>query len=423
MVPLVLGLDADIQTVRNRATECFLMSIRGFVLKMAAALALGAMPGIASAAGVSSSVVLTITTPLTISYGQTVDGYANVTASDGSTPTGTISFYDGGQNICVIPVAQAGSCPASAGTGFAVGTHTLTAVYSGDAMRTGATSNTVTVMVLPDTTAVSLESSANPAATGQSVMFTASVGGTYAMPSGMVIFLDGSSVLGTAAMNSAGVATLNTIWFGAGSHSVTASYAGNVDSAASVSAAVVETVNPAVIQAQSDVSVAVTGSTTVGVGRTASLTVTVVTKQGYAKPVELSCADLPTESACTFGVETIPAGGGSTTLEVSTIAPHDCGSSTPYFESSGMPFAGPALAGLAVLFIPRKRRRGLKGLLIALVAVCGIAALSGCGNCTDLGTRPGTYTFRVIGTPVGAGAAASSGGAVAAKVTMKVVLS
>jgi len=76
------------------------------------------------------------------------------------------------------------------------------------------------------------------------------------------------------------------------------------------------------------------------------------------------------------------------------------------------------LAGVVLLFVPGKRRRGLKGLLIALVAVCGMAALTGCGNCTDLGTRPGSYTIRVIGTAAGA----SSGNAVTSRVKMRVVV-
>jgi hypothetical protein len=168
--------------------------------------------------------------------------------------------------------------------------------------------------------------------------------------------------------------------------------------------------------------VTVTGSTTVGVGRTAKLTVSVVAAGVYAQPVELSCADLPTEAACTFGVHTIPGGGGSTTLELSTIAPHDCGSTVPYFESAGLGFVGPAVAGVGILFLPGKRRRGLKGLLMGLIAICGLAALTGCGNCTDLGTRPGSYTIKVIGTAPGTGSSSTPGDVAMAKVKMNVIL-
>jgi hypothetical protein len=30
--------------------------------------------------------------------------------------------------------------------------------------------------------------------------------------------------------------------------------------------------------------------------------------------------------------------------------------------------------------------------------MCGAIAITGCGACTDLGTRPGTYTIQITGT-------------------------
>lgn len=398
------------------------MPSRGFLFKTSVALLLGAMPGSAFAAAIASNVVLTITSPGTIYFGQSVDGYANVTTSDGSTPTGTISFFDGTQNICTIPVSQSATCPASTGMGFAVGNHILTAVYSGDQTHTGSTSNAVTVAVLQDSTAVGLGSSADPAVSGEAVTFTATIAGHYAMPTGVINFLDGSSVLGTAPLNSSGVATFSTASLATGSHTLTASYPGNANSLPSVSPQLAQTVTPSAIQSQGGFSITVAGPGTVGVGRTADLTVTVVPAQGFAEPVELSCANLPTESACTFGQHTIPAGGGTTALAISTIAPHDCGSSTPYFLGAGLPLSGPAMAGLGLLILPFGMRRGIKTLLVALIAICGTSALTGCGTCTDLGTRPGSYVIKVVGTPVSAGANAVSAGAVTANVTMKVVL-
>ncbi len=371
----------------------------------------------------SSSVVLDITSPTTIYFGQSVNGYASVTTSDGSTPTGTITFYDGTTNICQIPVSPMSTCPASTGADFSVGSHSLTAVYSGDATHRGATSNAVVITVLANPTAVSLASSANPTTAGQPVTLTATVAGSYAMPTGSVAFLDGGVSLGTVALNSAGIATLTTSSLAAGNHSITASYAGDGGSAASTSPALDETVNPAAVQSAGGFSVSVAGSATVGVGRSTNMTVTVTPAAGFNLPVDLSCANLPTEAACTFGEHTIPAGGGTTSLQISTIAPHDCGSSTPYFVSAGLPFAGPALAGVFLIFLPIGRRRrlsGFRGLLVALVTLGVVSGLSGCGNCTDLGTRPGSYTIRVVGTASGVSAQTATTGV--AKVELKVVL-
>jgi Bacterial Ig-like domain (group 3)/FG-GAP-like repeat/FG-GAP repeat len=353
-------------------------------------------------APIPTTTVLTITSPLTITFGQVVNGTAQVTASDGSVPTGTITFYDGAMSICAIPVAPSASCPASARTGFAVGTHVLTAAYSGDATHLPSTSAAVTVVVLPvakATTVTMLTASVDPATSGQEVVFTANVlaAGGVAAPTGAVTFLDGSTVLGTKTLVGSGVASLSVSSLDVGSHSVTASYAGDANSVGSVSTVMTETVT-GTGSVPSGFSISVSGGSTVEVGGTARLQVAVAAQAGYLQPVQLSCADLPSESACTFASRMVPAGGGTTTLQLSTMAPHSCEVTGSGSTTASLPFAGTTVAALLVLFIPGKRRRAIKSVLVALIALCGMATLSGCGNCTDLGTEPGTYTIRVIGT-------------------------
>jgi hypothetical protein len=347
---------------------------------------------------VSTTTVLTIAPPLTITFGQVVNGTAQVTSSDGSMPTGTISFYDGTTSLCTIAVAPSAGCAASAGAGFAVGTHVLTAVYSGDATHLPSASAPVTVVVVAAATKAQtvtmLTSSLDPATSGQSVTFTANVvaAGSAAMPTGVVTFFDGSTVLGTKTLVGSGVASLSTSSLGVGAHAITASYSGDANSGAGVSSVLTETVNGTAPVA-GGFSVSVTGAATVGVGSVASLQVAVAPQTGYMQPVQLSCADLPSESACTFAAHTIPAGGGTTTLQLSTMAPRSCAVES---QTAGLPFGGMTVAALIVLFVPGKRR--FRGLLVALIALFGLATLSGCGACTDLGTKPGSYTIRVIGT-------------------------
>jgi hypothetical protein len=438
----ILAESADRGIVRTRTQRAFTMSIRGFALfalKTVAVLSVSAMPMLAGAqpslpylphlphdaTGVATSVVLTVTTPLTISFGQSVDGFAQVNSSDSSALMGTVTFYDGAANICVIPVAQGSSCSSSTGTGFAVGAHVLTAVYSGDAIHSGSTSNAVTVTVLaaatPTQTATMLASNANPAIMGQSLTFTANVvltGQSTGTPTGVVNFLDGGMVLGSGTLNTSGVASFSTSSLAPGSHRITASYAGDGTSAASVSAAITEVVSSPGTTTPDAFTLTVTGTATMGIGKVANLAVTVVPQNGYAGPVQLSCADLPFETACTFGAMTIPAGGGTTTLQLSTMAPHDCGSTPSSGQTSALPLGGTTVAGLLLLFLPAKRRRAIKGLLVALIAIYGMTALTGCGLCTDFGTRPGSYTIKVVGTSVGAG----SSSVVTTKVKMDVVV-
>ena len=465
---------------------------------------------------ISSSVVLTLTTPPTIYFGQSVDGYAQVNSSDGSQLTGTITFYEGTSAICVISTTADASCPTSAGANFAAGTHIVTAVYSGDAEHSGSISNAASVTVLQDstttsiasttnsvmygqnvtftaivqgahgvpsgsvrffdgknifgtttltssgaatlsvstlsvgthaitaaygatpnsasststvlnqviqpaqaTTATTLASSANPTTSGQTVTFTASVVKTLQspqQPTGVVTLLDGSTVLGTNTLDSTGSATFRTSTLDAGSHNITASYGGDATTKASVSTAMVEVVAPSQATSPGSFAISAASVVTVKVGQMASLAVKVSPANGFSQQVQLGCTNLPSESTCTFGSAMIRASGGSTTLQLSTMAPHDCGSSTSYYGS--LPYSAPMAAALIMLLSPGKKRRlTIKGLLMVSVALCGLTAMTGCGNCTDLGTRPGTYTINIIGT--GQGATPMT---VSQKVTLKVTI-
>ena len=109
-----------------------------------------------------------------------------------------------------------------------------------------------------------LTSGTNPAAVAQSVTLTATV--TGATPTGTVTFKDGATTLGTGTI-SAGKATFAASFTIAGSHSLTAVYAGNATNAASASAALSETVN-----ARSTTTVLTSGTNPATVGQSVTLT-------------------------------------------------------------------------------------------------------------------------------------------------------
>ena len=106
--------------------------------------------------------------------------------------------------------------------------------------RTHLTSNIVSQVVNKNgTISPVLTGAPNPATYGASVVFTAT------MPSnatGTVTFLDGTTSIGTGALNATGVATFSTTILTAGTHSITASYPGDSNYAASVSNAVSEVI-------------------------------------------------------------------------------------------------------------------------------------------------------------------------------------
>jgi hypothetical protein len=95
--------------------------------------------------------------------------------------------------------------------------------------------------------ATTVGSSLNPSTYGQSVTFTATVtpsSGT-GTPTGSVSFKDGSTTLGSSALNASGVATFSTSSLAGGAHSITGVYSGDATFSGSTSAALAQTVNPA----------------------------------------------------------------------------------------------------------------------------------------------------------------------------------
>jgi len=100
-------------------------------------------------------------------------------------------------------------------------------------------------MATSPATAVSIGSSANPAAAGQPLTLTATLSGCPSAPSGTVAFFDGLSLLGSAPI-SGGQAQLTTSNVAAGSQQLTASYGGDANCGAAVSNPLSEGVTPAI---------------------------------------------------------------------------------------------------------------------------------------------------------------------------------
>jgi len=345
-------------------------------------------------------------------------------------PSGTVTFKSGGTTIGTGTLVANGSGVNSSATlttsTLPVGTDTITAVYGGDMDFLGSLSGPYNETITPVfATTTTLISSVTPSYLGLSVTFTATVGlvngASTPVATGTVTFLDNGAAIGTGTLNAAGVATFTTSTLAVGSHPITASFGGDVMTGASTSAVLTQVVTALPPPGSVNFKVTVTPNpVSIGVGTGAQLAVTVTQLTSFATAVDLSCSGLPTEATCQFVNAAIASGGGSTTLVLGTMAPHSCGSATPYFVGSnggGLGIAVPILAGLVALFVPGRRRRWLRG-LIALVAVAAAMQLSGCGNCTDLGTRPGTYTVQVVGTATGSGTSEVEGEIVTVTVTI-----
>jgi hypothetical protein len=314
----------------------------------------------------------------------------------GTNPTGAVSFAANGNNLGTEALANG---TATLQTSFVhVGSYTVTATYAGDTNNTASTSTAAVVTITPAASSTTLVAPSGGNVNGQ-ITLKATVTGDS--PTGSVSFSAGAISLGTASLTS-GVATLETSFAAAGSYSVTATYPGDPNNAASTSNAAT------IVIAAPDFTVSATPTSgTITPGQTATFTFTISPEGGYAGTVNFSCGTLPSLAACSFSpTSVVPSGGSpaSTTMTVTTAASTamlDSGqrSGRPWLPAGGLAMA----AALGLAFTPnkiRRRRRSLRGFCWVLLMASVFFSLLACGGGgtstpSNPGTPAGSYTISV----------------------------
>ena len=164
---------------------------------------------------------------------------ANQTAG---VPTGAVTFKDGA-NVLGAPVNLNATGAATFTTSsLALGSHSITAAYSGDASNLASTSAGLT-QTIQENTATTLTSSANSALLGAPIVLAAKVSATISgTPTGTVTFKNVATVLGSSAVNGSGIATFTTTGLAAGSQTIVAVYSGDAIDLTSTSAPLTEAI-------------------------------------------------------------------------------------------------------------------------------------------------------------------------------------
>jgi large repetitive protein len=363
------------------------------------------------AAGLTTTTVTSSLNPSM--FGQNVTFNATVTTGAGTGDlTGTVSFSDGTTVLAAAVPVNAGVAT-FATSALAVGSHSITASYSGDSGHTSSTSMPALVQVVNQVaspTVTAITSSLNPSTLGQSVTFTAevsTVAGTGNL-TGTVSFSDGATVLATAVPLNAGVATFATSKLAVGSHSITASYSGDSGHTSSTSTpALTQVVNQA--SSAGDFNLTVSPTTlSLASSKNATVTVTLSSENSFADTIGLGCASLPAAVNCHFSSisEALKAGGvDKVQLTIDTNNPlsggtasaansHTGGQAT-YLAGVFFPFAGV----FGWLLWKRRRRYVMlfhAGVLFLLVSSAVLLA-TGCGGFTQNSAAPGTYVIQVVG--------------------------
>lgn len=174
-----------------------------------------------------------------VAFGKPATFTAKVTSTDSTVvPDGYAVFLNQGSYIGY--GALVNGVATFTTSSLPVGTDHITAAYSGSNYFTG-TSTAVTQVVTPDRTTSTL--TVSPKGTvpaGQAVTFTVTVTNKDAgyFPTGTVIFMDGSTVLGKVTLGSYGKASFTTSLLSHGTHpKITVQYAGSTNYLKSASAA------------------------------------------------------------------------------------------------------------------------------------------------------------------------------------------
>jgi hypothetical protein len=338
---------------------------------------------IATGVGVLNSTVLQIAAqPASPVYGDKITFLATVTRTAPASvalPTGRIAFANGGTQIGTKTVSQ--NTAQVSQTLLPAGSYPIAAGYDGDALYASSAANLI-VIVAKATPTITLVSSPSPPTDGMPLALTASVQFAAAVPTGDVVFLDGTSILGTVALTPEGVATFNVASLGSGTHAITARYEGDPNFNAVSSSDLGS--------GSGSFTLAASGATANGTSDTFTITVTPV--GGFNQTVALSCSNLPDHANCGFSPSSVTLNGTNSATSSMTITTQaSCSNS-----GGNATFNGSILLPCIFFFGFCSRRKRLRA---ALFAACLFVIGAGCaGQRLNCFTSQGSYTVNIVGT-------------------------
>jgi pro-kumamolisin-like protein/Big-like domain-containing protein len=325
--------------------------------------------------------------------------------------TGTITLTDSLNGGAAVPLDQGTFHVNSAGhiedhpIDLKGGMHAVKADYSGD-VSFNASSTTLNLTVNPATTTTAVTATPNTGvATTTQVTLTATISSqsiSLTGTTGTLTFFDGGTAIGNpvpvtpvpaGTSFAGGTATLAHVFATAGNHTITATYNGDTNYAASPASA------PVVISvsATTPTFTVVLGGTvpilaTAGTTTTVQVPVTIHPTNGLAPgPVQVTCSALPPGVSCS--ALTIQANSGTTDtigqLPVALVGPSTTLTAMALPQSGnriGLVAAGlsSGLAAMLVLLVPgRKRLRA--GLGLSLCLMCVVTLALGCSGANNGG--------------------------------------
>lgn len=354
------------------------------------------------------------TTTLGSSAGNATIGWpvlftATVTNSSGPAITGSVTFHDG-TTVLGTHALLAGVSALTVST-LTAGSHSITASYSGDSNNNASSSAALAESILQIATVTTLSSNVSVVNAGGSVQLTADAaiapGATAdGALTGSVTFKDGSTVLSVVAINSSGLATLSVSGLSAGSHTLTASFSGNVNYAASnappLSLSVQATTTQTALSAASAItlagtpatwSVLVTSPTGIPTGQVAFRDGTTVLATATLSATGTATVSSSALAHGTHAMTAVYSGDGNYLSSTSLVLDQVVQLALPTVTLSGP--AAPVEAGLNTTFVAALTTPG--------VSPTGTVSLldGGSAIATDTVTGTGSFSFSTAALAVG----------------------
>lgn len=279
-------------------------------------------------------------------------------ASHQGTPTGTVVVSDtlngNTTTLMTVPLNSQGNLTVDAFPSV-LGTHTLSAAYSGDSSFQPSSSGSVTLSVAkgPTSTLLFIPTGAlsNSSVVLQAIVIPSQ--GT-ALPTGSVQFFVGGKAFGNALTLQNELVSLATKQLPPGSDSISASYTGDSNYNSSNSS------TQSIFIGNPTFQISVNpGNVTVSSSTPGSITVYVTPSPafGFAGPVSFTCSGLPVGTSCTFVPAQVNLDGFTPSSTVLTISKSN--GSTGALRHSALP-----LPGRMIMIVSA---------LVALVALCLVA--------------------------------------------------
>ena len=347
----------------------------------------------------ATTVTVVAAVPNPSSWLQAVTFTATVTGN-GAVPTGTVEFFASGTVIGAAPLNTSGVASLTF-SNLAIGTYAITATYEGDTNDAGSTSLPVSLTVGKIPTTTDLGSSMTIGSNPQVDLVATVVANVGPAPTGTITFSNATSTLGTATLDSSGVATL-VLNLPAGTYAVIAVYSGDATHLPSTSQPITVVVNPITF----DLTVSPT-TITLKTSQNAQVGLILTSEGGFTDTIALGCLGLPAGVNCHFSspsVKLAANGSAIAQLTIDTNSPLTGGSqaSNRRAGSGGMLLAG-VLLPFSVLFgwiFRRQRKRMAAAFTLALMIALSAMALgtTGCSGISKSSAAPGTYTIQVVGS-------------------------